>query len=232
MKTKLAKKAPSLVAVLTSKPGVQRNIVRHNCTGKSTGIRTTNAEISRRIMLVASMISRGAFKSQIHALITKNYHVHWRTVDNYIVRARELLLSGIQKARDELIGESYGFDCSVLRDSDASIGDKLRAQQCIDDLLALRAPQMQRHELSGPNGAPLAGPAAEVVIMWPHEAMKSGPKSQVLLMDNGRGDRQPNGAPALAPPPTPAKLEPEPEAEESEPLPRGVMSGAEFLADN
>jgi hypothetical protein len=230
-KTKPTKKAPSLLAVMTGKSGPQRNIVRHKRNGKSTGIRTTNAEISQRIMACATLLSRGVYRAQIHSIIAKNYGVHWRTCDNYVARARELLLSSIQKTRDELVSESYGFYTSILRDSTATNSDKLRAQERIDDLLALQAPRVAHHELSGPNGSPLAGPAAAaqvVICQWPHETADAN-KATVILMDNHRGDRLLDGAPAPPPPAPVSEPEPEPQAEEVELLPRGVMTGEQFL---
>jgi hypothetical protein len=47
------KAPPSILAAMTRKPGVQRNVVRHKSNGRSTGIRTTNAQIAERIMVTA-----------------------------------------------------------------------------------------------------------------------------------------------------------------------------------
>jgi hypothetical protein len=56
----------------------------------------------------------------------------------------EPLLSNVQKTRDELLGENHGSYCSLLRDSNASTGDKLRAQQRIADLFSLEQPRPVR----------------------------------------------------------------------------------------
>ena len=88
-------KASEILAAQTSKATAPRNLVRHKSTGKSTGCRTTNAQIAERILLTAQLLARGAYKPQIHQAITSRYAVHVRTADNYIDRARQLLLSNV-----------------------------------------------------------------------------------------------------------------------------------------
>lgn len=222
-------KAPEILAAMTTKSTAPSNIVRTKRNGRSTGCRTTNAQIAERVLLVAKLLCRGLFKSDIHRVVTERYHVHWRTADNYVVRARQLLLSNVQKTRDTLISESYGFYSSVLCDPNASMSDRLRAQERIDDLFALQAPRTQHHELSGPNGEPLNAPVTNV---------------QVIIADNHRNDRplldagdhvrtSPQVLEDTAPaPPAQAQhpaLSPDPEQAEQE-TSSGVLSGADFLA--
>jgi hypothetical protein len=171
-------------------------------------MRTTNAQIAERILLVAQQLARGAYNHQVHQAITTRYKVGWRTADNYLSRARALLLSGVQVNRGELIAQSFGFYRSILAAPDATIGDKLKAQQCIDDLFALHAPRTQHHEVSGPNGVPLAPPVTDVRVLG-------------SLMDNGRGDRSPPSADVLAQTlPTPKAL-----ADTTAPSPPAEMMG-------
>ena len=60
----------------------------------------------------------------------------------------------------------------MLRDSNASTGDKLRAQQRIDDLFSLEQPRQVRAEITGANGGPLVSPAPQI--------------AQIIIVDNGR----------------------------------------------
>jgi hypothetical protein len=136
----------------------------------------------------------------------------------------------VQATRDELVGQSFGFYRSVLGEPKASISDKLKAQQCIDDLLALRVARTQHHELTGPNGTPLAPPVTNVQVL-------------VTLPDNGRGDRSPlDSACAQASPKAIADTAaPSPAADGNgngsddlaEDVPfDGTVTGADFLKEN
>ena len=215
------KHAPEILAALTSRPTPPSTVVRRKHSGKSTGIKSTNAQIAERVMLTAKLLIRGALKSQIHEVIGARYHVHWRTTDNYIARARELLLSEVQKTRTDLVSESYGLYRSVLSDPNASVSDKIRAQQCIDDLLALHAPRTQRTELSGQNGEPLSTGMVQQVVF--------------CIADNHRGDRA--GAGHGAPPAsalvavesTSKEPELEDDLEDKDSQLRGTIDGVTFL---
>jgi hypothetical protein len=136
--------------------------------------------------------------------------------------------------------------CLTRADAE-TIAETLIARAKAGDATAVK---LLLDRIDGPQTGPLAVAMAsatsetatgEIVVRWPHERAL-GTKAQVVLMDNGRGDRQPfdqDGYVALArqlygvptdttPAQPPLATEPEPEGD-AQPGPPGVVSGAEFL---
>jgi len=79
-------------------------------------------------------------KSEIKRVMRDRYGADRATVERYLSTAREHLLIEIGETRDWMRAQSLAVYSAVIRDSEASHRDKIRAQAQIDKLLGLAAP--------------------------------------------------------------------------------------------
>ncbi len=121
-----------------------------------TGIKPTAEAIQKRINEVADLICEGYKSSEIAEKMHKRYHVASRTTENYLSRAKVLILTEVGRPKDEHRAESFAYFQNMSHDKDAPANVRLRARELIGNLLGLDAPKHVRTELSGPDGGPIA----------------------------------------------------------------------------
>ena len=138
---------------------------------QSEAVKPTQEEWDRRVDLTHRLLSKGLRKSDIiTGVVTdcakRGYDISRLTVrNNYLVSARKRILKEINEERLDQQASSLAFYKSVLSDLKASNRDKIKAQERIDKLLGLEAPQKVAQTdsegrdkfdwgsyLSGPNG--------------------------------------------------------------------------------
>lgn len=104
------------------------------------GHRVTVAEQESRIEQIELCLGRGWNPGEIKRFYTTHWKVSRASVERYLSRARENLLSNLETTRDEHRSRSLLFYQSVLADDTESTRNKLTAQKNIDRLLGLPQP--------------------------------------------------------------------------------------------
>lgn len=102
-------------------------------------------------------------KSQIKRAMAEKYGLCARSVENWIARVREHWAKeskGLQK--DDLRAEALAVYREIMLDPKSRMADKLRARERMDLLQGL---EVNRMELSAPNGAPLPVAQDKVIII-------------------------------------------------------------------
>jgi hypothetical protein len=102
--------------------------------------KSTAEEMEERVDYTARMLARRVVKSDIKRELKSRYGVTARTCEEYLSRARGVVLSWTGKAKAEHRVDSLAFYESVLQ-GDASVAEKIKAQERIDKLLGLEEPQ-------------------------------------------------------------------------------------------
>ena len=102
-------------------------------------IKTTLDEIERRVDDVHSLLSKRMRKGEIHRRICKKYKVDWRTVDNYINRARERILQDLRETKEFHRSKSLALYEHVI--AAGTPREATLAQERIDKLLGLEQPR-------------------------------------------------------------------------------------------
>ena len=92
-------------------------------------------------------------KTTLHRELGERWGVHWKTVDRIVGRARKEMLARLQRPKEEFRCDSLAFYEAQCNSPKASVAEKVRARQRIDELLGLDEPQ--RREITGGNGSPL-----------------------------------------------------------------------------
>jgi predicted DNA-binding transcriptional regulator AlpA len=111
---------------------------------------------------VADALNRGAHRHEAVALVRQFYAgsplfgrpCHWRTAFTIIRRARHALAERIGSTRQEQRALSHWFYISIIRDPEAPISLKIKAQSRICDLLGLWAPRPRRSARPSPGSPP------------------------------------------------------------------------------
>ena len=178
-------------------------IARNRPPGKhrATGVKPTSKELRSRYRVVIELLGRLP-KMQIHDFCRTAWDVCWKTADNYVARAREMMLEACDTTKPEMRAQAYHFYDSVLNDPTASHFEKLRARQRIDDLFGLNAPQQHRVEASGPGGGPIKQEisGANVMLYIPDNGRYNPDPSKKHAKDpNERAAAPPATDPAAAP---------------------------------
>lgn len=113
--------------------------------------KATEAEIAERAEEIAYAIVRQMSKHEIHKMFCAKFDVHWKTIDRYMGRARQLIAE-----RSNLTPESAReLSVSVWLDiiKTGSNRERLDAASCIVETCGGKSPT--RQEISGPNGNPI-----------------------------------------------------------------------------
>jgi hypothetical protein len=92
-------------------------------------------------------------KYAIFALLKKTYGVSSRTCERILSHARGRIRDGTGKEIDQHRSDAYAFYDSIIRQPNASIREKILAQERIDALLGLERPTKIEH--TGADGKPL-----------------------------------------------------------------------------
>lgn len=106
------------------------------------GNKPTKKDYLSRVRLVADMMARGYRKADIKTICRKRFGVCYRTVENYIRRARKFLLSELATTREDQKARALDLYRGVIRDSsgNVTVRERLIAQQRIDKILGLEEP--------------------------------------------------------------------------------------------
>lgn len=101
--------------------------------------RTSETELLERIELTEELLTRGFLESEIKRQLMGTYSISARTVENYLCRARERMLSNLALGKDEHRASALAFYRSIIRSETSTISERLRAQQQICWMLGLNA---------------------------------------------------------------------------------------------
>ena len=99
--------------------------------------RATRQELADRIEKARQLLSERRPKGEVKRELATAYGVTSKMAEIYISRARRELVKETQKSALEHKTDAYGFYLSVVGNVDESTRERLRAQECIDKLLAL-----------------------------------------------------------------------------------------------
>jgi hypothetical protein len=116
--------------------------------------KATAAEIERRVEFIYVCMAKGmrkyALKQAYHQQFGK---MSARQIENYISRAKQLILKNSQKPLPEIRADSLAFYESISLSAKSEMA-RIRARERIDSIAGIDAPR--RQELSGPAGGPVA----------------------------------------------------------------------------
>src|SRR5574343_2092916 len=115
--------------------------------------KATAAEIERRVEFIYVCMAKGmrkyALKQAYHQQFGK---MSARQIENYISRAKQLILKNSQKPLPEIRADSLAFYESISLTAKSEMA-RIRARERIDSIAGIDAPR--RQELSGPAGGPV-----------------------------------------------------------------------------
>ncbi|HEV3023438.1 MAG TPA: hypothetical protein VGX76_13280 [Pirellulales bacterium] len=152
--------------------------------------RPTDDELEDRIERTRCLLAAGNRKADVKKALIAAYGVCARTCENYIARAREKILEGTGKPKDEHRAEALAFYETLKTSPESPVVAKIKAQERIDKLLGLEAPQKLEH--AGADGQPLTfaalllasqAPPAEETATAPSEPM---PEPLDIAKDDGK----------------------------------------------
>jgi hypothetical protein len=98
-------------------------------------------EVEDRTLMVRRLLAQGQYDGQIKKVVAAHYKISPRTVERYLRRARDEMLAETGQDKSQLRAEGYGFYREMRANGKASDKDRLKAQERIDKLLGLEAPQ-------------------------------------------------------------------------------------------
>lgn len=125
-----------------------------NGNGKPKPGQLSPVEQQRREQIIArtkTMIAQCMHTGEIKKALFREFDIAWRQAMKYIGIARKEILESEGVSLEDKRSRSRAFYESVLQDPAATMFDKLRANERLDKLDGLEAPQ--RREVSGPAGA-------------------------------------------------------------------------------
>lgn len=112
-------------------------------TTKKKGRKLTDDQQEDVIERTAIALGKGLAKHTIRKLIKKAFlelcdeECHWRTCDDYIVRARTFLIKQSEKSKDEHLKEENWFYVTMLADENTSEKGRFEARQGLSKTLGL-----------------------------------------------------------------------------------------------
>ena len=112
--------------------------------GQKRGIKhskPTKGEMRKRIRLVRVMLANCYGDAEIRRTVADRYKCSQDTVIRYLQRARKELLEETGRPVEEHIAEAYEVYGSILRSQNATLSERLKAQQAKCKLLGLNKPE-------------------------------------------------------------------------------------------
>jgi hypothetical protein len=100
----------------------------------------TKEDIEARIEYTLFLLSRRLYKSDIKRMLIRKYSIGARTCENYLSRAREILIKGTGQTKEEHRVASLNFYESIIAGPDSTLRDRIYANERLDKLLGLEAP--------------------------------------------------------------------------------------------
>src|SRR3972149_4864087 len=121
---------------------------------KRKGRKPTRIEYDQRIELTYQLLAKGQRPSVIARAVAQKFGCATKTVkDQYLSRARTIMLAEIARAKTELRAESLALYRAITAEPKASNRDKKKAQERIDKLLALEISQAEMYVAVHPEAA-------------------------------------------------------------------------------
>src|SRR5574343_1211954 len=152
--------------------------------------KATAAEIERRVEFIYVCMAKGmrkyALKQAYHQQFGK---MSARQIENYISRAKQLILKNSQKPLPEIRADSLAFYESISLTAKSEMA-RIRARERIDSIAGIDAPR--RQELSGP-----AGGAIQTVVedKTPAPTLSKARLNEILAaLEAGGNGRNGNGS--------------------------------------
>jgi hypothetical protein len=135
--------------------------------GKTSGAgkkksKPSQEELEERYRVTAQLLAKGLYKGQVKKALGAKYGIESRAAEDYIARAREILLAELNQARDIHKSDALAFYKSIITDPKATVGNKINAQKRIDFILGLHAPT--RVAFTDANGRTLGRGEVETAI--------------------------------------------------------------------
>lgn len=109
-------------------------------------VKPTREEIQDRVEFTVFLLCRRLYKCDIKRILKKKYSVAARTCEEYLARARAVLVKESGKTQETHRIESLRFYESVIAGDGTTMRDRLHAQERIDKLLGLESPQ--KHDVT------------------------------------------------------------------------------------
>ena len=116
------------------------------------------AVIQARVQWIENLlVTETLLKSELKKRVRERYGIqNPRTIEEYITRARERLMTRLMRTKDEHRLESLSFYEGMLHSTATTPTEKIRARERIDKLLGLEQPMQIQAELSTkPMGVPV-----------------------------------------------------------------------------
>lgn len=107
----------------------------------------TREEKQRRIEETYKLLARHIPKHAIKRLLRAKYNVGYRTCENYLARARAMMIKHSGRSKSLHKAQALALYESIIQDPESTRRERLEAQSLIDRLLCLPEPQMQRHKM-------------------------------------------------------------------------------------
>jgi len=113
---------------------------------KKKPVKPSAEELRDRVEFTVFLLSRRLYKCDIKRILKKRYNVEFRACEDYLARARKILLEDTGRTREQHRIESLRLYESIVAGDGSSVRDILHAQERIDKLLGLEAPQ--KHDVT------------------------------------------------------------------------------------
>lgn len=162
--------------------------------------KTTNAEIKLRVEQVARLIGEKQLtKTEIHSFCHDAFHVHWRTADRYVARAREFMLEREQKTVAVVRAEAVVFNEGVLRSKTTTTKEKQDARRELNAIFGIYP--ARQHQITTPPNQPFQTEEVGKVpvlsrqrllellsVLAPEESASYGAAVPMVISGNGHDD--------------------------------------------
>ena len=134
---------------------------------RPTGKRPTRQEIEERVEYTVFLLCRRLSKGVIKGVLKRRFGVKARTCESYLARARGLIQQLQEKTNGECRLESVRFWESIVSGADATMRDRMHAQEMLDWINGLRH---WTATVKGDKDHPVAVEVVEVVVTSRAEA--------------------------------------------------------------
>jgi hypothetical protein len=134
--------------------------------GKRPYQKGTREQIELRIQTVADLLAQHAKRTQVIRSIRElhkkeiedkiaepMWNLGWRQIDEYIARAREVLMADTNKTRAQARRESISFYENFISQGHGTPRDRIVAQERLDKVYGV---EVHRIEMTGSAGGPIA----------------------------------------------------------------------------
>jgi hypothetical protein len=132
--------------------------------GKFPRKKPYKVEHQQRVDVVRVQLLEGKGDGEIKALVAEQFGISPRSVERYLRRAREQMLSETQKSREEWRADNLRKYLAIADDPETEPRDRIRALERVDRLLGLETHPSQRVEISGPDGGPVQQQVAVATV--------------------------------------------------------------------